>query len=400
MDSIFYEIEGNTYWIEGKPQSLPSSLHLRGPFRLSQNKEKLSEAQSFLLAQGNLIEVDADLNPLRFTPVTFKLFQAFVEEIGLSQLFGFKLGSNEFFVDSGTKFDSIVSEFRRVCVFDSFENDFVVIKELGKGSSSTVYLVQNLQTRKQFAAKFFDKDILTIKKNWVKNLVQEIEILSQLDHPSIAQLYSVYESSTHVILILEYLPYGDLFKRVIKQKKFSEEDVSRFTKSLLEVLDYIHSKNIVHRDLKLENIMMTSENNFSFKLIDFGLAYLSPHPQSQRCGSPGYIAPEVLSREEYDSKVDIFSAGVVLFIISSGAHPFSASTPAKVLNVNIKCQVNTWHGLRGMMRDIVMSMMSKEPESRPTAADLLTHPFVYRSKRGSFSVNLVSTLTGSIRLDS
>ena len=145
---------------------------------------------------------------------------------------------------------------------------------------------------------------------------------------------------------------------------------------------------------------MTSENNFSFKLIDFGLAYLSPHPQSQRCGSPGYIAPEVLSREEYDSKVDIFSAGVVLFIISSGIHPFSASTPAKVLNVNIKCQVNTWHGLRGMMRDIVMSMMSKEPENRPTAADLLTHPFVYRSKRGSFSVNLVSTLTGSIGLDS
>jgi serine/threonine protein kinase len=315
-------------------------------------------------------------------------------------MFGFKLGSQDFYLESQSELDDCVSHFREFCILDTFDDDFVVIKELGRGSSSTVYLIEDLQTRKPFACKTFSKALLTLKQSSISNLFQEIEIHTRLSHPSISKLYSVYESDSSISLILEYLPHGDLYKRVLSKKHFHDSDVSKFARNLLEVLEYLHSKNIVHRDLKLENIMMTSDDDFSIKLIDFGLAYSSPLPQSQRCGSPGYIAPEVLTRSEYDHRIDLFSAGVVLFIVSSGVHPFCASTPGKVLNVNANCQVTSWKVLKGLGKSLVMIMMAKEPEDRLSASELLSHPFICPSKRSSFSVNLMSTLTGSLRMDS
>ncbi|OMJ88017.1 hypothetical protein SteCoe_10178 [Stentor coeruleus] len=181
-------------------------------------------------------------------------------------------------------------------ILTTFEEDFILIKEIGRGSSSIVYLAESTETHVQYAAKCVEKSLLRKDKNFLNNLIQEIKVLFYLEHPSIIKLFYVYETSEYVYLILEYLPHEDLYNRILQKKILSEEDCSRFAKNLLDVLDYMHSKHIVHRDLKLENIIMTSDNDYNFKIVDFGLSYESEEYQNEICGSPGYIAPEILRR--------------------------------------------------------------------------------------------------------
>lgn len=353
--------------------------------------------KKYKLTSHELIELDSKGLPSRYTPIQLKLFQPFIQQSGPNTVFGFKLGSQEFFVDNSSEFAELANFFRKSCVLDSFEEDFVVIKKLGAGSSSFVYLVEDLQTRKQFAAKFMNKDSLLISKSGLGNLAEEIKILYLVEHQFIAQLFCVYETRDDVILVLEYLPFGDLHKRMLGNKSFSEQDISNFARNLIEVLEYLHSKNIVHRDLKPENIMMTSEDNFSFKIIDFGLAYNSSEPQSHKCGSPGYIAPEMLLRSHYTHKVDIFSAGVIIYILLTGFHPFGSSCPQKMLNANMKCKIIS-SCLKGLSKDFVLLMLHKNPKLRPDCWQLLEHPWVFTKRRESVSVNLAGFSTLAVSL--
>lgn len=298
------------------------------------------------------------------------------EDVESTCEYGFCLGADEFYEETSESIDLWVGWLKKESILLTFEEDFTIIKEIGRGSSSIVYLAESVATHKQYAAKCVEKSLLRKDKNFFNNLIQEIKVLFYLEHPSIIKLFHVYETSEYVYLILEYLPHEDLYKRILQKKILSEEDCSRFAKNLLDVLDYMHSKHIVHRDLKLENIIMTSDNDYSFKIVDFGLSYESEECQNEICGSPGYIAPEILRRCKYNQKVDIFSAGVLMYTIITGQHPFKARKPSRILSKNMKCLIKDHILLKDLAREFVMSMLQPKPEKRPYATNLKNHPWI------------------------
>jgi len=143
--------------------------------------------------------------------------------------------------------------------------------------------------------------------------------MRKLNHENIIKLYEVHESETNIYLVLELLRGGELFERIVKKGIYTEKDASILMKKMISALDYMHSKGIMHRDLKPENLVLKdSENNYDVKIADFGLATVVVSQGEylfKRCGTPGYVAPEILADEKYDQKVDIFSAGVILYIL-------------------------------------------------------------------------------------
>ncbi len=153
--------------------------------------------------------------------------------------------------------------------------------------------------------------------------MSEIETLRNLRHPRVVSLYEVYEGGEHVHLVMEYQKGGELFDKIQSKGSYSEADAARIMNRLLEVVGYMHSKRVMHRDLKPENIMLTdSESDLNFKIVDFGLAvYLKENEkETQKCGSPGYAAPEVIAKEGYDFKADVFSCGIILYALYAFQH--------------------------------------------------------------------------------
>ena len=140
-----------------------------------------------------------------------------------------------------------------------------------------------------------------------------------MDNDNIIKLYEVYESSSSICLILELLHGGELFERIIQKGAYTERDAAILMGKLLGALECMHSKNIMHRDIKPENLILKDmENSYDIKLADFGLATVVTTQGEylfKRCGTPGYVAPEILADEKYDQKVDVFSAGVILYIL-------------------------------------------------------------------------------------
>jgi serine/threonine protein kinase len=142
--------------------------------------------------------------------------------------------------------------------------------------------------------------------------------MRRLDHESIIKLYEVYESDNYIYLVVELLHGGELFERIVKKGQYGERDACVLMKKLLSSLNYMHAKGIMHRDIKPENLILKDpDNDGDVKIADFGLAtYVNATEYLfKRCGTPGYVAPEILADEKYDHKVDVFSAGVILYIL-------------------------------------------------------------------------------------
>ena len=382
MESIVDSIGKFKFWSKDESALQRFALLCTKKIELIKRKGSKLVRKTFGLCSGHLVKLNENSEPFKYTNLSCKLLQPFIEESENSTVFGFQLGTKDFFVDSSLMLDNIIDDLRGQCILNTFEEDFAVIKQLGRGNSSVVHLVQELRTQKEFAAKCINKRKLTEKPNLLKNITQEIKILRDLDHPFIIKLFYVYETPTCIYLILEYSPYGDLYKRISQKKNFTEKDSIAFTRNIFEVLEYLHSKSIVHRDIKLENIIMTSEYDYTFKLIDFGLSYSFGEHNSEKCGSPGYIAPEVLEGKYYCQKIDVFSAGVLVYIFLTGNHPFNASNSEKILNNNLKCLYKL-DALKGLAKDFISKVLVKDPDERLEAWQLLEHPWLYACRRGS-----------------
>ena len=261
------------------------------------------------------------------------------------------------------------------------EDDYRLINELGKINCETAYLAHDLQTSEKFAIKQINKEEVQKSLRGVSKVISEIEIMRKISHPFCVKLYRVYESENHISLIIEYVECGSLFDRIHTKANLTEEVSAKLTKNMFEVIRYLHSLDIVHRDLKPENFLMTSyENDYEFKICDFGLACFSGNNQSLRCGTPGYVAPEILSRKAYNSKVDIFGAGIILFIILSGRAPFYGSGPGEILRSNRECRIvfdeRYWAHISSECKDFVMKITELDPDVRLSADQALRDPWL------------------------
>jgi hypothetical protein len=305
-------------------------------------------------------------------------FNTFFEESSEPSVFGFSIRVNsevkqDFYVNSEDCLKTWFKVLSKLVILTSIEQDYLIIKNIDSGKFGSVKLCQSTSNEKQkkYALKEVKKDQLEDLKI-LQHLFNEISFLKKFKHKNIIKLYRVYEDFDNVYLVLEYVPHGNLLKRIISRKKLSESEVAMFARKLFKTLEYIHGFGILHRDLKLENILMShSKKCYKFKIADFGLSCFIDKSKKMKSGSPGYMAPEILRGQPYSTKIDIFSAGVIIYTLLSGGCPFLSHTPEKTLEQNTLCQINFESKLLKHLSDSCINFMRKIlcPDSiiRPTA---------------------------------
>ncbi|CAN8321181.1 unnamed protein product [Cochlearia groenlandica] len=210
-------------------------------------------------------------------------------------------------------------------------------KTLGEGNSAKVRLAYDSISRQSFAVKIIDKSRIP-RINFSFQIKREILTLKVLKHPNIVRLHEVLASKTKIYMVLECVTGGDLFDRIVSKGKLSETEGRKMFQQLIDGISYCHNKGVFHRDLKLENVLLDAKGHI--KITDFGLSALPQHFREDgllhtTCGSPNYVAPEVLANKGYDGAAsDIWSCGVILYVILTGCLPFD-DTNLAVLCRNI-----------------------------------------------------------------
>jgi serine/threonine protein kinase len=260
--------------------------------------------------------------------------------------------------------------------------------ELGRGRFSVVQSAVHLKEKARYAVKVVENKSLGDEEN-LEALETEIDILRKLEHPHIVSLKEVVVSTQDTYIVMELLSGGELFNRIIDTGPFTEADASSLFAQVLLSMDYLHSLNIVHRDVKPENILYLSEGSVEIKLIDFGYAgvWAPDKPLTGLCGTPDYVAPEVLSWYDDDEKgtpygkgSDLWSLGVLLYVILSGCSPFSADEEDAILSLVAQAKYEfheaEWQGISAEAKDLISRLLVVEPDQRLTMQQMLDHPWL------------------------
>mmetsp|Transcript_49773 Transcript_49773/g.131972 ORF Transcript_49773/g.131972 Transcript_49773/m.131972 type:complete len:529 (-) Transcript_49773:213-1799(-) len=247
---------------------------------------------------------------------------------------------------------------------------------VGAGLSGKVVLARRRYGGGQCAVKSFVKEPLS--KEATEDLKREVEIYLTLDHPRIARLECVYETRALVHVVMEYLDGGDLCDKLCEQHLFDEGAAARAMRQILQAIGYLHSRKVVHRDVKPENVVCVNDDATDLKLVDFGYScrWEGTEPLERRCGTVGYVALEVYERS-YTPKVDLWSAGVIAYVLLTGSAPL----PDKPSDAREALQKGTpWSSaftaLSQDAQSFVHLLMSVDPQHRPTAREALRHPWL------------------------
>ena len=252
-------------------------------------------------------------------------------------------------------------------------NYYSIVKDLGHGSYGQVKKVKHKQLNEIRAMKITNKKSDSSK--------YEIEILRKISHPNITNIFEIFADSKKYYVIMEFLEGGELFEAITSIGSFTEASACKVMKQILSAVYYLHSNRIVHRDLKPENIMLTQKpknGNYQIKLIDFGTAKIfKPGKKMNKfIGTSYYIAPEVL-KERYDEKCDVWSCGVILFILLCGYPPFNGNTNVDIFhaiqNQNPIFGGEEWEDITSEAKDLIKLMLKKNPSERLTAEMCLRH---------------------------
>ena len=262
--------------------------------------------------------------------------------------------------------------------------NYKISNKIGSGSFGRVYKIIFLPLNEERAIKIISKETLQYPDD-DKKFLKEIEILSQIDHPNIIKVFEYYQDSNYFYIITELCKGGELYDQFKEINYFSEKDVAYIIKQLLSAIMYLHSKNIVHRDLKPENILLENKNdklNFFIKLIDFGTAdYFdkSKKLMTLNVGTSYYIAPEVL-KKSYDNKCDIWSCGVILFILLTGYPPFNGINESEIMKTIIsgkyKLDTREWKNISEEAKDLTKRMLEYDHNKRYSAEEAWNHPWI------------------------
>ena len=262
--------------------------------------------------------------------------------------------------------------------------DLIFINEIDQGAFAKVIHVKEKKTKKDFALKIVKKSESNI--DLINRMKEEIQILKKLQHPNIVQYYGQIENTNQLFIKMEYLKYGTLGQWIQKNKSISEEQASLIIKEVLSAIAYLHQNQICHRDLKPENIMFSRENDISsIKIIDFGLSLQNFDSlcNSDYCGTLIYMAPEEIERKSYYLSVDIWSIGILMYmLLNKGEHPFyhNGDTKKTFLN-NIKNNTGLVFNnkISFMAMHLIKKLLEYDPIKRYKANDALKHPWITRN---------------------
>ncbi|NWI15794.1 DCLK2 kinase, partial [Crypturellus soui] len=277
---------------------------------------------------------------------------------------------------------------------------YKVGKVIGDGNFAVVKECVERSTGKEFALKIIDKAKCCGKEHLIEN---EVSILRRVKHPNIIMLIEEMDTPTELYLVMELVKGGDLFDAITSSTKYTERDGSAMVYNLASALKYLHSLNIVHRDIKPENLLVCeySDGTKSLKLGDFGLATVVEGPLYTVCGTPTYVAPEIIAETGYGLKVDIWAAGVITYILLCGFPPFRSENNLQedlfdqILVGKLEFPSPYWDNITDSAKELISLMLHVNAEARYTAAQILSHPWV--SDDASQENNMQAEVTGKLK---
>lgn len=276
---------------------------------------------------------------------------------------------------------------RRIEDDGEIDSDYVVGEVLGKGAFGVVKEATSIVTGEKYAIKQVLKD--KPGSTAIQLLEREVAVLSTLQHPHVIQLVEVYETPKKVFMVLEMCRGGELSDLLHQKYRLNEEEVKIVMRRLAEAVVYMHDCEVVHRDLKLENILVSTadpDDTFNIKVTDFGLSHAKGLPgcddlMSNRCGTLYYMAPEVVkSMHEYSKLCDVWSMGVIMYNLLCGKMPFNGETADElqeaILNANLGFTETEWITIGEGAKDLIRGMLHVNTISRLTARQVLEDPWI------------------------
>ena len=270
---------------------------------------------------------------------------------------------------------------------------------IGQGAFGKVNLGLNVLTGRVVAIKSFNKSNLNSNSENMKKIIYETNLMKKLNHPNITKILELFEEKEYILIIMEYINGGNLFSFLKKHRKVSEKTAKLLYKQIILGIKYMHEQNIVHRDIKLENILIDLNNNI--KICDFGIGRVLSSPEQllfDQCGTPMYIAPEILlCTKEKGYKgfpVDIWSSGIVLYILITGTLPFSFKNSSSSINESGESKIEDENNTNELQyaiinnepkeieniseegKDLLRKILEKNPKKRITCEEILDHPWL------------------------
>eukprot|EP00979_Chaetoceros_neogracilis_P007850 scaffold1698_cov279-Chaetoceros_neogracile.AAC.9 len=285
---------------------------------------------------------------------------------------------------------------------------------LGKGAFSTVYDAKSLKDEDPtkpknpvFAIKCIPKGSLTHDDKLA--IIGEATILQSLDHPNIIKLVDFFEEPNSYFFVTEKVEGGELFDRIVEKEYYNEKTARDAMRALLNAVEYMHGKSIVHSDLKPENLLLVSRDNDAvLKLADFGFATTcDDHANdgygdlTRQCGTPSYVAPEVLFRHDYGTKVDMWSIGVIFYILLSGYPPFIEDTQPelfqKIIKADYEFDEESWDHISPEAKCLVNSLLEVHPKKRFSAREALNSECMNKEDRDLEGADLTFSTISNLK---
>ena len=262
-------------------------------------------------------------------------------------------------------------------------NDLKYIDTIDRGAFGTVLHVLDIKSNEEIAVKVINK--IGESLNYIEKKKEEMSILKKLNHPNIVKFYGLIETNNQLLIKMEYIKYGTLKHWIKNKENISEEEASIILGKILSAVEYLHSKQICHRDIKPENIMISKKNDLnSIKIIDFGLSNKNFNNliNNDYSGTYIYMAPELIEKKLYFISVDIWSIGILMFILlNKGKHPFykKGDNAKKIAEKINKGNIEFYENISPMARHLILKLLEPNPSWRYTASQALKHPWITRN---------------------
>lgn len=247
-------------------------------------------------------------------------------------------------------------------------------RTIGEGTFAKVKFARNLETGDPVAIKILDKEKV-LKHKMADQIWREIATMKRIKHPNVVRLYEVMGSKTKIYIVLEYVTGGELFDKIVHHGRMTEDEARRYFQQLVNAVDYCHSRGVFHRDLKPENLLLDAGGNL--KVSDFGLSALSQQVQDDgllhtACGTPNYVAPEVLDDSGYDgATADLWSCGVILFVLLAGYLPFDDSNLANLYKKISAAEFTCPPWMSFPAKKLITRILDPNPTTRITVSEIL-----------------------------
>jgi len=261
---------------------------------------------------------------------------------------------------------------------DRIEDIYALGEILGEGMDGEVRKAVHKTNGQQCAVKIISKTAMD--EDEIAALTNEINILSEIDHPNVVKLYEAFETDEKLYIVLELMEGGELFDRIIESEFFSENEAKEVLLPIIDAVSYWHEMDIIHRDLKPENLLYESADEESLiKISDFGLVKWVPQSTfaTTACGTPGYIAPEIIMCKRYGKQVDVWSIGIILYILLWGYPPFYSDWNSELFEMikagKFEFHASYWDQVSANAKDLIKKLLTVDPTKRITLEEVKEH---------------------------